>query len=1032
MSNTALRQRLLATTIVAGVLFAAPAFAQTTPGAGATPSEPVVGGSSANATPTETNGTDAQGNAQAADTNEVTVTGSRIASPNLTSTSPLTVVSAAEVKLQGTTRVEDLLNSLPQVFASQGSTDANGATGIATVDLRNLGSIRTLVLINGRRLVPGDPTSPSADLNFIPASLIQRVDILTGGASSIYGSDAVAGVVNFILNKDFTGVQLDAQYSLYNHDNRANDTIRNALNARNFGFPDGISNGGAQRTVTLTVGTGTDDGRGHVTAYANYRSADAVTAADRDFSSCQLTFGATTASCGGSSTAAAGRFQQTSLAGFAAGQPIYAPSSGSFTVTGNNFRPYVGAQDAFNFNPYNYFQRPDKRYTFGTFAHYEVSKSFDPYLEAMFMDDRTAAVIAPSGAFYGTDFFVNCNNPYLSAGQSTALCGANAGTGALQSVYIGRRNVEGGGRVDDLRHTDYRIVTGARGDIAKGVTYDAYGQLGRAILTERYGNDFSRTRLNRSLNVVNNNGTPTCAAALPNAQGQVLDANCVPYNIFQTGGVTQAALDYLQTPGLRSGSTTEWVASGSISATLGEYGIQSPFAANGIGLAVGAEYRKEKLELRNDIEFLTGDLAGQGTPFGVNDASGQFDVKEFFGELRVPLVEDRAFFQTLALGGAYRYSKYSIQGSTDTYKVDAEWAPVRDLRFRASYNRAVRAPNILELFTPATVQLFSTDTDPCAGELDTPGGNTVNGNTLAQCARTGVTAAQFGNIDQSPAGQYNQRTAGNINLTPEKADSYTVGVVIQPRFLRNFSLTVDGYDIRVKDIISTFGANFTLDQCVQTGNPLFCNRVNRATGSGSLFVGNSFVDNPNQNLGKTRTRGIDVNASYRTEAGNFGSFGFDLVGTYLDKYEVQTLPSAIDGRSYDCAGRFGLTCGTPLPKWRHSLRVSWNTPIDIQVSGKWRYFNHINNDQNADNELLGAPGTITNIDRRIGAVNYFDLAFTTRVMDKFTFRLGAQNLLDKQPPVRSFSYSSNSSTNTYTQVYDSLGRYVYAGFTLDL
>ena len=997
------RRGLLATTFIAGAFVTSTsAFAQTDPGQGATPTAPVVGGSSTSAAPVSDNGTDATGNAAAADQGEVVVTGSRISNPNLTSTSPLTIVSAAEVKLQGTTRVEDLVNSLPQVFASQGSTDSNGATGIATVDLRDLGSIRTLVLVNGRRLVPGDPTSPSADLNFIPASLIQRVDILTGGASSIYGSDAVAGVVNFILNKDFEGVQLDAQYSLYNHDNDSNDNIRNALRARNFTFPDGQTNGGAQRVATLTIGAGTEDGRGHVTAYASYRSASPVTAADRDFSACQLTAANTPAStfaCGGSSTAATGRFQQTSLVGFAAGQPIYAPSSGSFTVTGNNFRPYL-ATDAFNFNPYNYFQRNDQRYTFGTFAHYKVSDGFDPYVEAMFMDDRTNAVIAPSGAFYGTDFFVNCNNPFLSAGQSTALCGANAGTGTLQSVYIGRRNVEGGGRNDDLRHTDYRIVVGARGDISKDITYDAYGQLGRAILTERYANDFSRARLNRALNVVRNGaGTPVCASALPNAQGQVLDANCVPYNIFQAGGVTPAALTYLQTPGFKNGSTTEWVASGSISAKLGNYGLQSPLASNGVGLAIGAEYRKESLELRNDIEFLTGDLAGQGTPFGVNDASGSFNVKEFFGEINIPLIEDRPFFQSLAIGGAYRRSDYSIQGKTDTYKLDAEWSPVRDIRFRGTYNRAVRAPNILELFTPATVQLFSTDTDPCAGPAT---GGLVNGNTFAQCARTGVTQAQFGNIDPSPAGQYNQRTAGNAALTPETSDSYTAGVVLQPSFIPKFVLTVDAYRIKVKNLISTFGADFTLGQCLQTGNPLFCNRINRATGSGSLFVGNSFVDNPNQNLGNATTQGIDVNASYRTDIGKFGNLGFDLVGTYLDKFKTQPLPNAIDPRSYDCAGHFGLTCGTPLPKWRSKLRVTWNTPYDVQISGSWRYFNHITNDQNVANDLLGAPGTIVSIDRRIPAVSYFDLAFSTRVSDKYTFRIGSQNILDKMPPIRSF------------------------------
>jgi iron complex outermembrane recepter protein len=1040
MNTKPIKDRLLASTIIAGVMIAAPAMAQNDPGMGATPAEPVVGGSSSNAVPGNTTGVDASGDTGGRD---IVVTGSRIANPNLTSTSPLTVVGAQEVKLQGTTRVEDLINSLPQAFAAQGSSDANGASGIATVNLRNLGESRTLVLINGKRLVPGDPTSPFADLNFIPASLVQRIDVLTGGASSVYGADAVAGVVNFILDKDFTGVRLDAQYSFYMHDNRTNDVVRNALAARNFSAPDGDTVDGFQKNVTLTVGASTDDGRGHVTAYAGWRQVDALTQGDRDYSFCGLTFSATGASCGGSSTAALGRFNRTELVGFAAGQPVYAPTGSSFTLDpnapgGQGFRPFVSARDQYNFNPVNFFQRPDERFTLGAFADYEVSEGFKPYLEVMFMDDRTKAQIAASGAFYGGDFFINCNNPLMTAAQQAQVCGASAGTSTLQSVYLGRRNVEGGGRVDDLRHTAYRIVAGTKGDIAPGISYDAYGQFGRTIFSERYLNDFSNTRLNRALNAVTGpDGRPTCVAALPDANNFVADANCVPYNIFQVGGVTQDQLTYLQTPGFKSGQTTEYVASASISASLGEYGVQSPWSDQGIGIAIGTEYRKEALELYNDTAFLTGDLAGQGTPFGVNDAKGSFDVKELFGEIQIPIVSDKPFFELLSFEAGYRYSKYSTAGTTDTYKLAAEWSPVSDLRFRAAYNRAVRAPNIVELFTPATVGLFPSNGDPCSGALNPDGTVDSDGNvdpsTFAQCAPSGVTAGQFGNIDPSPAFQYNQRTSGNPNLSPETADTYTVGVVLTPRFLSNFTLSVDAFKIKVKDLIGSFGADFTLSQCVQTGDPLFCSRINRAAGSGSLWVGNSFVDNPTTNLGSSMTQGIDVNASYRYNTDTMGSFGFDMFGTYLDKFETTPLPGDLSVGTYDCAGLFGADCGTPLPRWRHRLRVTWNTPWDIQLSGAWRFFRHVKNDDESNNPLIGGgPGTIAadDIDRSIPNVSFFDLALTTRFADKFTFRLGAQNLLDKQPPVRSSGFSNNGS-NVYAQVYDSLGRYVYAGITID-
>ncbi len=1048
MKNRVIRSGLMATTILVGSLaVVGQASAQTDPGAGATPVAPVIGGSSANATPRETNGTDSTGNAQAGETGEIVVTGSRIANPNLTSTSPLTVVSAAEMKLQGATRIEDVMNSLPQVFASQNSTDANGASGIATVDLRGLGTSRTLVLVNGRRLVPGDVSGPAADLNFIPTTLIQRVEVLTGGASSVYGSDAVSGVVNFIMNKDFEGVQLDGQYSFYNHNNNLTGTLLDALQTGQNGatrsyanrYPRGNVADGAQKSITLTVGAGTDDGRGHLTAYASWRQINAVTQGDRDYSYCGASDGAYQrnavtgvgtnglAYCGGSSTTDVGRFRRTQNVALGS-TPVYAATGPNYTLDPNNpgqFRTYSAARDQFNFNPYNFFQRPDERFSFGTFAHYEVSKGFDPYVEAMFMDDRTQAQIAPSGAFYATDFFVNCNNPLLSASQATALCGAAAGTNTLQSLYIGRRNVEGGGRNDDLRHTAYRIVTGARGEVAEGITYDAYGQFGRTIYAETYTNDFSRARLNRALNVVRNSaGTPVCASTLPNAAGRIEDAACVPYNIFTPGGVTQSAVNYLQIPTLQSGQTTEYVASGSVQADLSKYGVQSPLAASGFALAVGLEYRQESLLLRNDVANLTGDRAGAGTPFGVRDAEGSFNVFEQFVELQAPLISDRPFFHELSANVAYRHSKYSIQGNTDTYKFGGTYAPFRGFSVRGAYNRAVRAPNILELLTPANVVLFS-GSDPCAGAVKN---GTVNGFTQAQCARSGVTAAQFGTIDPSPAGQYNQQTAGNPSLRPEVADTYTLGVVINPSFARAFVLTVDAFDIKIKGVISTIGANYALRQCV-TANQ-FCDRVVRSA-DGSLFTGTSYVANPSANLGSLRTRGIDVTASYRLDlsdvgVNNAGSLGFDLVGTYLDAYTVQTQPG---GPSYNCAGLYGLSCGSPNPEWRHKLRATWNLPSDIQVSGAWRFFGAVKNDYTSSNPEISNPDFTDPLTRRVGSVSYFDLSVSARVADKFTWRLGAQNLLDRTPPI-TYAYNSNGS-NTYAGTYDPLGRYIYTGITID-
>jgi outer membrane receptor protein involved in Fe transport len=1019
---------MLASTIVAGSALAAfPAIAQDA----AQSTNPSISAPTTTASATAANSG-----------SEIVVTGSRITNPNITAMTPVTVVTAATIKSQGNVRIEDMLNSLPQVFASEGSTDANGASGIATVDLRDLGPSRTLVLINGRRLGAGDPTDIAADLNFIPGSLIKRIDVLTGGASATYGSDALGGVVNFVMNTDFEGFQLDAQTSFYNHNNNFNNQDYNDdLAARNFVPPKGNTVDGATKTITATFGASADDGRAHITGYVGWRRVNAVTQGDRDFSyggfSAETSSGSPYHTVGGSSTSAFGRFRRTQNTGLGS-TPVYSAFGTSYTANpvaqgaGGSYGTYSSARDGYNFNPTNYFQRPDTRITAGLFANYDVSDAFKPYMEFMFMDDHTRAQIAASGAFYGTDFFINCNNPLMTSAQQSQLCGANAGTSTLQSLYIGRRNVEGGGRIDDLRHTDYRAVIGAKGEIADGVTYDAYGQYWKSILSEEYLNDFSRSKINNALNVVTDaNGNPVCASTLPNAQGQVTDASCVPWNIFTgtttvqgstTQGVTQAALNYLQTPGFQHGSNTEYVASGTISVDLGRHGVQLPWASSGVQFVVGGEYRKEQIELQRDVEFLTGDLAGQGTPFGVPNVKGEYDVKEAFTEVQIPLVNDKPFIDTLALDAGYRYSSYSVQGTTNTYKVDVTYAPVKQIRFRAGFNRAVRAPNTLELFNAPNVVLFA-GSDPCAGSAPSA--------SLAQCELTGVTAAEYGSIDKNPSNQYNQQTAGNVGLKPEKSDTWTAGFVLNP--IRNLTLTADFFNIKVKDLISTYGAQFILNQCIG-GNEQFCGNIHRSA-DGSLWTGESYVANPTLNLGSEKTRGVDVSANYKINIGKESSLTFDLTGTYLDQFKINPGGGAA---GYDCAGSFGFNyCGTPLPKWRHTARVTYQITPAIGITGAWRFFSGVTNDEIKVDHLAvcvdgeaNPDGCVNKRVRKIKPQSYFDLSLVSRLGDNYTLRVGAQNLLDKNPPFLDSNYSSNGS-NTYAQVYDSLGRYVYAAIQLN-
>jgi outer membrane receptor protein involved in Fe transport len=1026
-----LRQRLLATTLLVGAsAVATPAIAQDAPAPIPTPSPtdnsatPTVPETTAPVEGTTTPSTSAEGeNVESGQ--DIVVTGSRIPQPNLTSASPVTVVSAQEIKLQGTTRTEDLINSLPQSFAAQGSNISNGSTGTATVNLRGLGSARTLVLVNGRRLMPGDPRSPVPDINFIPSSLVKRVDVLTGGASSVYGADAVAGVVNFIMDTNFTGLRIDGQASFFNHNNDAISDVTEAIDARGFPRPQGWSNNGLARDISVALGTPFADDRGHVMAYATYRKQDAVLQSSRDYSACALTGISETAAaaagrefnCGGSGTSANGTFQLFS--------PTFAPV-GVFQVGPNaadGTGTFIPGNTPFNFGPFNYFQRPNERYTAGAFAEYEISDAAKPYLEAMFMHDKSVAQIAPSGNF-GNTTFINCDNPLLSAQQQSIVCApgvtyTNAAGVTGSNLIILRRNVEGGGRQDDLEHTAFRIVGGVRGDFLRGVSYDAFYQFGKTILAETYLNDFSVRRLGQALDVVADptTGLPVCRGTL----NGTADAGCVPYNIFALGGVTPEALSFLQTPGFQRGDTQETVANANITFSGEEYGLQSPFADRGVGLNVGVEYRKESLNLDTDTAFSTGDLAGQGGPtIGVE---GDFDVRDVFAEVSIPLVAEN-FFHELTLSAGYRKSYYKVADNdfdTDTYKVALEFAPIRDVRLRGSYNRAVRAPNVVELFSAQSVGLSGT-TDPCAGPIGANG--TVNGFTAAQCALTGVSAAQFGNIAANPADQYNGFLGGNPNLSPETANSITLGAVLQPRFIPGLAVTLDYFNIKVRDVIGTIGFDTIITRCLESGDAAFCSRINRDAFGSLYLTPGGFITDVNSNIGRVRTRGFDVNASYATRVGSYGNANVSLVGTYLKELSADPLG---DGNETECRGQFGPQCaigpflGTPNPKWRHKLRAGFTFPNGLGISGQWRYFSKVESDSTF-------PGN-----DRISAQSFFDLALQARVSDRYNFRVGANNILDKDPPVAGGQVAGApfGNGNTFPQVYDSLGRYIFAGFTVD-
>ena len=982
----------------------------------------------------------AQEAAGAAAVEEITVTGTRIKKRDLTAISPVKSVTQEDFKLTGTTRVEDLIGNLPQAIADFGGLVANGATGSANVDLRGLGSQRTLVLVNDRRLMPGDPTqngNAAPDLNQIPASLIERVEVLTGGASAVYGADAVAGVVNFIMMDDFEGARLDIQTSGYQHKNDATQ-IQSAVTDAGFALPDSTVNDGNITDITFTLGVNGEDGRGNVTMYVGYRTIDELLQSQRDYSTCALGSGDIFDTCFGSSSASPARFQQVEQIGVGSAPGAELP------VTAMTPRGASGAlipftnDHLFNYAPFNHYQRPDERWTAGAFAHYDVNPRATAYGEFQFMDDRTDAQIAPSAAFRGSGppsqngaYTVNCDNPFLEADQIDYICTQQGLSGTDDAlISIGRRLTESGGRSNNLVHTSYRAVIGLRGDFTENWGYDAYYMYGQTNFESTYFNDVSLTRIGNSLVAVDDGqGNIVCRI---NADTDVTndDPRCVPIDIFHgPEDASPAAIGYVSVPAFQNGRTTQTVVSGAITGDLTDAGLRLPTADDGLGIAFGAEYREEESVLNNDILFATGGLVGQGG--ATLDTFGRFDVKELFVEGRLPLVQGRTAFQSLNLEAGYRYSDYDLGFTTDTWKVGGDWEPVESIRFRTSFQRAVRAPNIQELFRPQVVQLDGS-TDPCA--VDVVGVDTPT-RSAEECARSGVTAGQYGNIATNPASQYNGLTGGNPDLTPESADTLSVGFVFTPSFVDNLSLTLDWYSIEVENVINGIGADLILNTCLDNGDPEFCSLVNRAPGSGSLWLGQQgFIVNTNQNLGSLTATGIDTEINYAFDLpGRGGDIGINFVGSWVDELTTEPLPGFA---TYNCAGLFGNVCGRPTPDWRHKARFTWTTQnIPLSTSLTWRYVAEADNENTVNNTNFSF-GQYEATDESIKAFNYLDLAasyqWDTEITD-MTFRLGINNITDEAPPIfgQDISVSVYVSGNTFPQSYDVLGRYWFFNFTAD-
>ena len=948
---------------------------------------------------------------------EITVTGSRLkANPNLAAATPVLSVSAEEGAMRGNVRVEDFVNVLPQVFANQASEVSNAANGTSSLNLRGLGRNRTLVMIDGRRLPYGSSQVSAPNLDIVPLQMVERVDILTGGASAVYGSDAIGGVANFVLKRDFEGVEIGGSWSQSYNDND-DEFWASVLRAGNQPVP-GSATDGEEALVYMMLGANSPDGRGNATVFASYEDRREIRQSDRVYSGCALGQDTGPASFGGFGCVGSGNYRLFVGSGTTA-----------FQQEDGTIIPFVsGPATTFNFGPFNFFQRPSERYNIFAKGQYEITDTIEAFTEISYMNNFSDAQIAPTASFGTSSYQLNCDNPFLQtpglnlASDTYGCTAADIAAGVIKTgVGASHRNVEGGPRNSRLENSTFRVVGGLRGSFADDVwNWDLFVQSAETRDQSESTNDFVIANLQQAFFVRNDaNGNPACIDPT---------GGCVPYNIFQRGPngeslVTPEATTFIHGIGLVNGSSSQFIYGGSLQADLGEYGIQLPTADYGISFLVGFEQRKDDLHSRPDeiSQVPGGGFTGVGG--ATLEVRGEVDVTEFFTEVEVPLISGMTGIQELTFRGQYRNSDYEGEGNnvtspftTDTYGVSLAWAPIDTLRFRAQFQHAVRAPNVIELYSGQNTNLPNLSAagvnsvgtqlfDPCASAFPIA--------SLATCQNTGVTAAQYGTILDVISGQTQSLTGGNPDLIPEEADTTTFGFVWTPGFAEGLSVSVDYFNILVEDAVSPgIAAQVTFDNCLATGDPTFCGLIQRSArgdlASGAAGVG---FQQTNINIAELETTGVDLQVTYDFDVGR-QSFRVDYASTYLDQLDQTPFPG---GAPIECAGFFGNNCAGqspdekgPAPEYRHRVVGTWMSPWSVDVGMTWRFFDETKNDNPGDT-----------VEPTMDAVNYIDLTAAWYIMDdSITLRAAILNVLGEDPPIFSSSGPALGNGNTYPTVFD--------------
>jgi outer membrane receptor protein involved in Fe transport len=985
MPKTLFRTSLMASTIFAGASFlATPAFAQDGNADAASTNVQMAPAEALDPQPTDAG-------------DEIVVTGTLIRNPNIEASSPVTVVGEEEIELQQSNVAEELLRELPGVVPSIGSAVNNGNGGSSYVNLRGLGSTRNLVLLDGTRITPADLFG-RVDLNNIPLALVERVDVLTGGASTTYGADAVAGVVNFITKNDFAGVELEVSEQITEQ-----------------------GDGNIFR-ADLTIGANFDDGRGNATLSVGYQEADPVYQGAREIS--RVGISSSSGNPQGSFTTTPAIFGPF---------PEFDPAD-QFLQVGDGPTGFTNDLQTFNFNPFNVFQVPFERFNIFASANYEVTDGLQVYSRGLFSKNTVETIIAPSGTF-GNGFTFGLGNPFITAAQRATLCAGFGFTGdgecaaagatvdpndpAYREVTLGvyRRFVEGGPRTTSYTSTVFDYKVGVRGDITDSIGFDIFGSYGESNNTSRSSGQGLLSRLTQAVDAIRDpvTGEIVCRDTT---------GGCVPINLFGgNGSIAPGAFTFINVN--TTGSTQASLAQvrGVVS---GDFGFGSPFAEEPLGFAVGVEYRDTAAESASDAPTQTpGEVLGSGG--AAPDIRGSYDVREAFAELVLPLASDRPFFHSLTLELGGRVSDYSTSGTSYTYKIGGSWEPVSSLKIRGNYNRAARSPNISELFFPVSTGLTNLTVDPCQAIInDKPNPALNNPNFRAICVaqlQPGTNPNVVNAIPQPSAAQANFTSGGNPNLDVEIATTWTVGAVFQPDFVPGFTVTVDYYDIEIKDAIGTPTLQDALTACFGSNlnNPApgaaatdACRNIQRNPLNGGLSGSPATTPGillASSNLGRIETNGIDVTASYRHD---FGPVGLNL--SFQGNWTDSNVFTAQEGSDpIECVGFYSVSCASPLPEFSFSQRTTLSFG-DTDVSLLWRYID--------DLEYGPNDGSFQEEFESIDSYHYFDLSLRQEIMDNFTFTATVQNLFDKKPPLVGNTIGSTAfnSGNTYPSTYDALGR----------